>query len=223
MDEEHVLDGQAEAGSADHAGTEVHDVAAEFHEISTDVTATLGHGGETHAVVEAHADPHGGGHPPGPMDPSLPMFLWTLGTFTAMAFVLAKFAWKPILAGLEEREKDIRDSVDNADRIKEELASIDGKRSEILGAADDQAKSIVSRARRAGVEAERVIQEKAREEAAILLENARREIQTAQDKAAASLKRESVETAISLAGKLIGESLDDEKNRQLTDRLIGEL
>lgn len=195
--------------------------AAEVEAIGHAETAALG-AGETHGVVEAQGAAHDA-HVAGPMDPSLPMFLWTLGTFAVMAFVLARFAWKPILAGLDAREKDIRDAVDNADQIKSELATLDQKRTEIIGAADEQAKEIVGRARRAGVEAERGIEAKAREEAAILMENARREIRAAQDKAAAQLRRDSVETAIALAGKLIGEQLDEEKSRQLTDRLIREV
>jgi F-type H+-transporting ATPase subunit b len=202
---------------------------AEVHDISAETAEALG--APAHPPEELHATvaaPHGGdahdAHAAaGPMDVSGEMFIWTLGTFAVMAFILGKFAWKPILAGLDQREQDIRQSVDNAEKVRAELSAIDGQRREIIGQADAQAKDIVSRARRAGVESERAFEEKAREEAAILMENAEREIRSVREKAAADLRKDSVDAAIALAGKLIGENLDDQKNRQLTDRLINEL
>ena len=157
------------------------------------------------------------------MDVSGEMFAWTLGTFIVMGFLLTKLAWKPILQGLDEREQTVRDSVENAEKIQVELASIDGQRTEIISAADGKAKDIVERARRAGKEAERVLKEKAKEDATILMENADRQIRTARDKAAADLKRESVDMALELAGKLIGETMDDKRHRVLTDKLISEM
>ena len=157
------------------------------------------------------------------MDPSKDMVLWTWVTFGLLLMILYKFAWNPILSGLDKREKDIRDSVENAAKIKEELAKVEGSREKLIKEADDKAKEIVSTARKAAVEASRVIEEKAKEGAKIMLENAHREINAAQEKAEASLRKDSADFAIAVAEKLIGENLDSEKNRQLTDRLIGKL
>lgn len=178
------------------------------------------HGG-THAVVETHGD--GGHQEPKVIDVSGQMFFWTLGTFLVMAFVLKRIAWKPILENLDKRESYIRESVENAEKVGREFASIESKRHEVISEADDKAKDIISRARKAGLEAERVIEDKAKEEAGILMENAEREIRSAREKAQADLKRESVDAAIALAGKLIAENLDTEKNRELTEKLIGRM
>lgn len=186
-----------------------------------------GHPGDAptlaYAAVAPHGEDHGAHAAAGPMDVSGEMFIWTLGTFAVMAFVLAKYAWNPILSALDKREQDIRDAVANAETVRHELESIEEKRAAIIGGADEQAKEIVNRARRAGAEVERSAEERGREKAAILVENAEREISAARDKASADLRKESVETAISLAGKLIGENMDTDKNRQLTDRLISQL
>ena len=180
---------------------------------------------EDHAETVAHTEAHGGGHHEAgsPMDVSGPMFAWTLGTFIVMGFLLTKLAWKPILAGLDRREQNIRDSVENAEKIQAELEAIDEKRDEIISGADEKAKGIVDRARRAGKEAERVIKDKAKEDATILIENAEREIRTARDKAEADLRRDSVDMAVQLTSKLIGETMDDDKQRSLTDKLIAEM
>ena len=55
------------------------------------------------------------------------------------------------------------------------------------------------------------------------MENARREISEAENSARAQLREESADVAIALAGKIIGENLDDEKNRSLVSKMIGEI
>jgi F-type H+-transporting ATPase subunit b len=174
--------------------------------------------GEAHA--EQPADEH---HEPQLIDVSAPLFLWTLGTFLVMAIVLKRIAWKPILEGLDKRETFLRESVEKARKVEDELAGIEAKRTEIISDADERAKDIVGRARKAGMEAERVIQDKTREEVGILMENAQREIKAAQDKAAAKLKQESIDTAIHLASTLIQRNLDSELNRELTNKLIDKI
>ena len=199
------------------------DEAYEHHEA---VEAEIPGEAELHealAEIPAPGGEHGGPGAPRVIDVSGEMFLWTLVTFLAMAYVLTRIAWRPILDGLDKRESYLRQSVENAQQVEQELAGIESRRRDMIAAADEEAKDIVSRGRRAGMEAERVIQDKAREEAGILMENAQREITAAQDKAAAQLKRESVDAAISLAGRLVVENLDTEKNRALTDRLIDQL
>ena len=176
---------------------------------------------DTRESIEVPAGGHGDGHAkPGVMDVSILMMFWTWLTFGILAYILYKYAWNPILASLDSREASIRKSVEEAEEIKQKLEEIDSTRNSIIEQADGMAKDIVTLSRKAGMEAERVIQEKAKVEASILMENAKREIQAAEEKAAAELKRQSVDSAIFLAGKLIGENLDTVKNRALTDQLI---
>jgi len=195
---------------------------AEHHE-SAILIGQDAHGGEQLTAEAVVADDPDHQKAAGPMDVSGEMFLWTLVTFSLVAIILSKIAWKPILYALEKREETIRKSIEDAEKVEQEMAAIDGNRQKIITEADDKAKDIVGRARQAGVEAERVIKDKAREEAGILLENANREINAVREKVAAELRQESVETAIALAGKLIGENLDDDRQRRLTDQLIKQL
>jgi F-type H+-transporting ATPase subunit b len=168
----------------------------------------------------AHEDEHAG---PGLMDLSVPMMIWTWAVFGILFFILYKAALKPILAALDRREESIRNSVEEADEIKRTLAEIKSTQEGMLAEADAEAKAVVMKSRAAATEAARVIERKAKEDAQIVLENAQREIRTIREKAEASLKRDSAEMAITLAGKIIGENLDDERNRNLTDKLISEL
>jgi len=151
------------------------------------------------------------------------MMILTWVTFFSLLAILYRFAWKPILAGLEEREDRIRQAVDNTQKIQEELAKINMSRQQILSEADEKAKEIVAQSRKAAIEAAKIIEHKTKEDVQILLENAQFEINAAKEKAEAELREESARIAVALAGKIIQENLDTPKNRQFVDRLIKEI
>ncbi len=179
---------------------------------------------ETVAMVGAHDAPADGGHEEfNPLALNWELFFWFLTVFVASAFILRRFAWRPILDGLDEREAKIRASIEEAERISQELAEIEDTRQATIGEADQKAKQILEEARRGAQEASRTIQHKAREESQIMLENARREIDSAQAKAASSLRETSVDVAVDLAKKILDDQLDEEKGRVLVDRLIKDL
>src|SRR3989338_6981850 len=108
--------------------------------------------------------------------PDVGMVILTWVTFFLLLAVLYKFAWKPILNALDKREEFIRRSIEEADRIKDELAKIYQTRQLIVQEAEREGKDLVAASRKAAVEAAKVIEGRARDEAQILLENAKREI-----------------------------------------------
>ena len=173
--------------------------------------------------TEIQVEPHTVEKEAGIFNPDTSMLLLTWITFFALLAVLYKFAWKPILSALDAREESIRKSVDEAERIRLELSKIEEIRVRMLTEVETKSKDVIAQARKGAVEAARIIQEKAKEEAHILLENARREIKSEVEKAQADLREESARAAVQLAGKLIEENLDDEKNRKLVNELIREL
>jgi F-type H+-transporting ATPase subunit b len=180
---------------------------AEEHPTTEAIAEVPSHGGEAHGSE-------------GLIKVDGPMVALTWVTFGLMAFVLYRAAWKPILAALDKRENDIRKALGDAAKLREELASMEEKRSQIIAEADAKAKDLVEAARAAAVEAANTIEAKGREEAKILVENAQREIREAREKAIASLRKESADLAITLARKVIGEQLDEARSREITDRTI---
>ena len=180
------------------------------HDLTATTQAPMAHGQDEHAEVN-------------PMEISGQMVVWTWVVFTLMLAVLYKVAWKPILAKLDEREKDIQDSIDNAEKLRKELDDIEKVRAKTIEDADEQSKAVLESARKGAQEQARGIEEKARDKAQILTENAHREIEISRATAEESLRIESAAWARTLASKLIDENLDDDKNRALTDKLIEEL
>ncbi len=172
--------------------------------------------------IDPHGEHHGKAHI-GFLQPEGMMTLLTWISFFLIFSVLYKFAWKPILAALANREDYIKKSLDDADKIKEEMESLQEKTQKMLEQAQAESKEIVDKARKAAVQAASVINAKARDDAQILVDNARREIQTEVEKAQSNLREESAQIAVELAGKILEENLDPEKNRKLINHYIKEL
>jgi F-type H+-transporting ATPase subunit b len=174
---------------------------------------------ETHQTVEVPS--HGSESSVMAISPMMMGLTWV--TFILVTFILYKVAWKPILATLDRREETIRKAQENAENIRQQVLEMEEKRKAAMAAVDNQVKEIVAAARRAAEEAARVIEERSRKEAQILLENAERDIAKSRDNAVATLRKESADLSIKLAGKLIGANLDDEKNRSMVDKLISQV
>ena len=159
----------------------------------------------------------------GLLDLDLTVVVLTWGTFFLLLGILYKFAWKPILQGLEQREEGIRKAVEEAEKTHAEYEKIEETRKQLISEAQDKAKEIVEQSRKAAINAAKAIEQKTKEQAEIVLENAQREIRSEKEKAEASLKEESARIAVALAGKIIEENLDNERHKKLVDRLIKEI
>jgi len=175
---------------------------------------------ETIIVPSNHGSP---AHEKGFFSPDMSMVLLTWVTFFLLLAVLYKYAWKPILSLLDEREESIRKSLEDVDRIKNELESLDTKCSQLIADAESKATQVIDQSRKAAKEAANIIQNKAREEAQISLENALRDIKEETQKARVKLREESAQIAVGLASKLIEENMNADKNRSLINRFIKEI
>lgn len=159
----------------------------------------------------------------GPIEISGQLMVLTYITFAITAVVLYKVAWKPILNALDKREETLRKAVENAEKTRLELEQIEQTRSKLINDADAQARDIIEKARAGAVEVAHAIEEQAREEAKILIENARREIHIEQDKARSQLRRESAGLAIDISRRILQDNLDEARSRKLADSLISQI
>ena len=113
---------------------------------------------ETIIVPSDQVSPH---QTQGFFSPDMNMVLLTWVTFFLLLAVLYKYAWKPILSILDAREESIRKSLENADRIKNELESLDAKCSQLIADAESKATQVIDQSRKAAKEAANIIQNKA--------------------------------------------------------------
>ena len=155
--------------------------------------------------------------------PEFQIVVLTWISFFLLLAVLKKFAWKPILKALDDRENSIRTAVEEAAKTREEYLKIGDKRKQILTEADHQAKEIMNQSRDAAMKNAKLIEERTKQEAQIILENAQREIEAEQEKAAAFLKEKSANTAVELAEKILRDSLNADKQTKVNNALIDEI
>ncbi len=162
-----------------------------------------------------------GGFSPFTYDPAATIL--TIVTFLALLGILAKWAWKPILAAIEAREKRIEDAIGRAETDRKEAerlladyqAKVSGVQAE-LGALREKARQ-EAEALRADLRA------RAEAEAAASTEKARREIEQARAQAVADLRSEAVTLGLAVAGKVVGRSLDDADRRRLATQVVDDL
>lgn len=141
--------------------------------------------------------------------------IWTIITFVILAFLLGKFAWKPLIQMLEERERSVKDALEQSRKARDEAEETLRRNQEILANARRETGAILEQGKREG-EAMRVeILEKARKEAQILVEQGKRQVQQEQRQAIEELRAQVADVAIRAAERLIDRSLDDAKHREL--------
>jgi F-type H+-transporting ATPase subunit b len=143
------------------------------------------------------------------------IFLVTLG-------ILYRWAWGPVLNILEARRKRIQEGVEATERAKQELEAAEKERQAKLEEARREAQAILDRIAKQGEELRKELETKAREQADALIGRARAEIQQERAMAVQDLRSQVADLAVMAAGRIIGESLDAKKHRELIERTIEE-
>ena len=146
-------------------------------------------------------------------DPGL--FIWTILTFLVLLFLLAKFAWGPLLKALEERQETIRKSLDDADQARQELERLHQESAQIIAEARGEAQSIVAKSQAAADTVREDLKQKAKEEAEALVRGAQRQIQLETARAIQQIRHEVVDLSLAVASKLIKKNLTQEDNDAL--------
>jgi len=142
--------------------------------------------------------------------------------FLLLFGLLYFFAYKPVLRMFDERSRRIKESVEQADQVREEAARAEEENRKKLEAAAREGQEAISRAMRAGDEARQRAEQEAKVEAGALLARARQEIQRERDEALNQLRQEFADLAIVAAEKVIEKSLDKEAHRELIDKVLEE-
>lgn len=151
-------------------------------------------------------------------DPGL--FIWTILTFLVLVTLLAKFAWRPLLKALDDRQAAIRKSLDEAVQARQELERLNVESAEIVRKARVEADAIVSASRSDGERVRQEMKQKARADADALVRHAERQIQLETGRALQQIRHEAVDLSVMIASKLIGRNLSKEDNERLIEETL---
>ncbi len=150
--------------------------------------------------------------------------LWaTVVIFGLFALVLGKFAWGPLLKIVDEREKQVREQVDSAERSAAEARELLAKHQQLLREAGRERDAILARAMKDADQVRGELVGKARAEAEIVVARAREQMQREKDQAIAELRAEVAEIAVDAASRIVRSSLDEQAQRRLVDEYIASL
>jgi F-type H+-transporting ATPase subunit b len=142
--------------------------------------------------------------------------------FLVMLGVLYRFAWGPLLRILNERRERIAQGVEATERAKRELEEAERERQAKLEEARREAQTMLDRIAKQAEDLRKELEAKARQQAEALIARARAEIQQERAKAVEDLREQVADLAVMAAGRIIGESLDAKKHRELIERTIEE-
>ncbi len=155
--------------------------------------------------------------------PDLGLLFWQSLIFFTVLFILAKFAWKPIVQALEERENVIADALGAAEKAKEEMKNLQATNEKMLQEARLERDKMVKEAQSAANSIIAEAKEKATEEADRIVYNAKALIETEKNAALAEVKNTAASLSLQIAEKLLKKNLSgDDSQKALVNEYIKE-
>lgn len=156
-------------------------------------------------------------------DPNFGLIVWTIVAFVIFATVLAKFAWKPILKALNEREEKIRGALEQADKARAEAAAMLKQNEQNIARAEQEYQRVIQEGKALAEKMKDEIVAKAKQQAQQELDRAQDELKRNVDEARQTLRTEIADLAIRAAEKILDETLDEKKQKKLVDKFIYQL
>jgi F-type H+-transporting ATPase subunit b len=158
------------------------------------------------------------------LTPGTGLLFWQLIVFIGLFILLAKYAWKPILASLNERETTIQQALDAAEKARAEMASLKSDNEKLLKQTREERDRILKDARDAAGRLHDQAQADARKNADKILEEAKAAIQTEKQAALRDVRAQVALFSIEIAEKLLKKDLStDASQKQLVEGYIKDL
>jgi F-type H+-transporting ATPase subunit b len=155
-------------------------------------------------------------------DPGL--FIWSTVAFLILFFLLSKFAWKPIVKALDERERSIEDALSKAEMAKAEMAKLISENEDLLKEARLERDSILKEAKEIKDQIINDAKDQAKTEGAKLIEKAKDEITNQKLAAMAEIKNQVSSLSLAIAEKVLRNQLEDQDKQQaLVNDLLKEV
>ena len=144
---------------------------------------------------------------------SIGLFFWQTIIFILLIFLLKKYAWKPILDAVNEREEGIKNALLSAEKAKEEMASLQSDNEETLKKARAERDSLLKEAREIKQQLIDDAKNEAQSEAKKIISQAQETIQNQKKAAISDLKNQVASLSIDIAEKVLKEKLSDDKTQ----------
>lgn len=155
---------------------------------------------------------------------SVGLFIWQSIIFLALLLLLRKYAWKPILKAVNEREANIASSIEQAEKTKEEMRSLQAKNEDLLKEARSERDAMIKDAKATATKMVEDAKAAAKEEGNKILVSAKEAINAEKAGAIAELKTQMASFSIEIAEKIVRTELtSDDKQKALADKLVDDI
>jgi len=152
------------------------------------------------------------------------LFIMQSVLMLAVIFLMVKFAWKPIISALDEREEGIKNALEAAEKAKQEMESISSSNEKLFNQAREDRDAMLKEAREMKAKMIAEAEANAEAEAAKIIASAKEAIEIEKKEALAEIKAEVAQLSISVAEKLLKEELSDaKKDASFVNGLLGEV
>lgn len=152
------------------------------------------------------------------------LFIMQSVLMLAVIFLMVKFAWKPIVSALDEREEGIKNALEAAEKAKQEMESISSSNEKLFNQAREDRDAMLKEAREMKAKMIAEAEANAEAEAAKIIASAKEAIEVEKKEALAEIKAEVAQLSISVAEKLLKEELSDaKKDASFVNGLLGEV
>lgn len=156
--------------------------------------------------------------------PGSGLVIWQIIGFSILLFVLAKFAWKPILAALDEREKSIEGALKAAELARLEMSNLKAENEKILQQARIERDEMLVKANESAKEIIEEAKTSAQKEGARMIENAKAAIETEKQAAIEELKVQVGALSLEIAEKILRRKFSDvETQKDLVEDMIKDI
>jgi F-type H+-transporting ATPase subunit b len=153
----------------------------------------------------------------------LDLSIWTVVVFLILLYVLSKFAWKPMLQGLEQREHAIRSAMEEAKAAKEEAAKLRAELQAELTKARSEAQAVRDEARRDAERLRDEIAAKAKADMQAERERLRKDMENARDQVLNELWAQTAQLSTMVAAKAVKRQITIDDQNRLVDEALAEL
>lgn len=156
--------------------------------------------------------------------PGIGLLFWMLVSFSLVLYILAKYAWAPIMKGIHQREDTIEKALEAANEAKKEMLKLKAGNEQLLREAKEERDALMREARKMKEDILEEARAKGAEESARIMASARENIQFEKMAAINDLKNQIASISIEIAEKIIGKELENkQQQQQLTEKLLKEV
>ncbi len=148
------------------------------------------------------------------LTPSFGLIIWTLIAFAVVFFLLKKYAWKPILNSLSEREKNISDSISSAERVRGEMANLKSENEELLAKAREERAIMMREAKETRDKIIMEAKEQARQEMNKIVADAQSTINQQKMAALTDLKNQVGNLVLEVSEKILRRELSNKEEQE---------